>query len=232
MLGWLALFSVLLGGLFLYLVFMSGVEGVTSLPVAIAVALALIALYAVATGSLRDGGALRRLFAPVVVLLGLAGSALYYLPKLDSASVLEQITRSQTSEEPDTGTPSPQSLRSVRIRRNEAGQFLARGDVNGVQTTFLIDTGATTIVLRQSDAERAGIDRSTLAFTVPLRTASGETNAAAVRLRTLTIGAIRMDGVEALVAPPGNLNENLLGMNFLRRLRSYEISGDFLTLRE
>jgi aspartyl protease family protein len=40
-----------------------------------------------------------------------------------------------------------------------------------------------------------------------------------------------MMDVEALVAKPGNLKESLLGMSFLRRLRSYEFSGDFLTLR-
>ena len=45
------------------------------------------------------------------------------------------------------------------------------------------------------------------------------------------MGAIRLTDVEALVAKPGTLRESLLGMTFLRRLRSYEFSGDFLTLR-
>jgi aspartyl protease family protein len=52
-----------------------------------------------------------------------------------------------------------------------------------------------------------------------------------VRLRNLTLGSISLDNVEALVARPGSLKENLLGMSFLSRLRSYEFSGDFLTLR-
>ena len=43
--------------------------------------------------------------------------------------------------------------------------------------------------------------------------------------------ALKAPLVEALVAKPGTLNENLLGMSFLKRLRSYEFSGDFLTLR-
>jgi aspartyl protease family protein len=47
----------------------------------------------------------------------------------------------------------------------------------------------------------------------------------------VAIGPIRLDQVDALVTKPGVLNESLLGMNFLRRLRSYEFSGEFLTLR-
>ncbi len=45
-------------------------------------------------------------------------------------------------------------------------------------------------------------------------------------------GCCELDDVEALVAKPGSLNENLLGMSFLRRLASYDLNGDFLTLRE
>jgi aspartyl protease family protein len=62
-------------------------------------------------------------------------------------------------------------------------------------------------------------------------TANGTTYAAHVRLRSVALGSIVVDRVDALVAPPGALKESLLGMNFLNRLRSYEFSGDFLTLR-
>ena len=41
-----------------------------------------------------------------------------------------------------------------------------------------------------------------------------------------------MDDVEALVARAGTLNENLLGTSFLRRLASYEVAGNFATLRQ
>lgn len=230
MLGWLALFSALLGGLFLYLVFGGGLDA-AGLPVAGAVALALIALYAVATGGLRDGSVIRRLAAPAVVLAGLIAAAIYFLPRVDLQPLLSRIAGADETTPSDAGQ-APNSLKSVRIRRNVEGQFIARGVVNGTQVSFLIDTGASAIVLRQSEAERAGIDTSALAFTVPLKTANGETNAAAVRLRSLTVGSIRIEGLEALVAAPGSLNENLLGMTFLRRLRSYELTGDFITLRE
>jgi aspartyl protease family protein len=121
--------------------------------------------------------------------------------------------------------------RAVRLRRQDGGHFVARATVNGVGLSMLVDTGASTVVLKPADAERAGIDTSSLSYGVPVSTANGTTYAAPVRLKSVAIGQIELHDVEALVAQPGNLKENLLGMSFLRRLRSYEFSGDFLTLR-
>jgi len=96
---------------------------------------------------------------------------------------------------------------------------------------MIVDTGASTIVLRPEDAKKAGIDVSKLSFTVPVMTANGRTVAARVRLDSVAIGPLQREHVDALVAEPKALTESLLGMSFLGRLRSYEFSGDFLTLR-
>jgi aspartyl protease family protein len=128
-------------------------------------------------------------------------------------------------ETPDGGE------RAVRVRRRTDGHFMARVEVNGAPVSMLVDTGASTVVLRPADAERAGIDVKRLNFSVPVQTANGTTYAAPARLRAITIGGIEIRDVEALVSKPGNLKESLLGMTFLKRLRSYEFSGDFLTLR-
>lgn len=121
--------------------------------------------------------------------------------------------------------------RAVRIRRRNDGHYVARTEINGVKSDMLVDTGASTVVLRPADAERIGIDMRRLTFTVPVQTANGTTYAASVRLRAITVGPIQIRDVEALIAKPGTLKESLLGISFLRRLRSYEFSGDFLTLR-
>jgi aspartyl protease family protein len=121
--------------------------------------------------------------------------------------------------------------RSVRIRRRPDGHFIAKTEVNGVSLTMLIDTGASTVVLKPIDAQRLGIDVDKLKYTVPVQTANGTTYAAHVRLRSLSLGPISLKDVEALVAKPGTLRENLLGMSFLSRLRSYEFTTDMLTLR-
>lgn len=120
---------------------------------------------------------------------------------------------------------------AVRVRRRLDGHFAVRGAINGQPMTLLVDTGASTVVLKPADAARAGIDTRSLGYTAAVQTANGTTYAAPVRLRSITIGPIELRDVEALVAKPGSLNENLLGMSFLRRLRSYEFSKDFLTLR-
>jgi aspartyl protease family protein len=62
-------------------------------------------------------------------------------------------------------------------------------------------------------------------------TANGRTVAARVWLDVVSVGTLDRTKVEALVAQPGSLSQSLLGMSFLSRLRSYEFSGDFLTLR-
>lgn len=121
--------------------------------------------------------------------------------------------------------------RSVRIRKRTDGHFIAKTSINGVSLVMLVDTGASTVVLKPADAQKLGIDVEALRYSVPVQTANGTTHAAHVRLRTLAVGSIVLNEVEALVAKPGALKENLLGMSFLSRLRSYEFSGDYLTLR-
>jgi aspartyl protease family protein len=130
-----------------------------------------------------------------------------------------------TEERSETGE------RSVRIRRRNDGHFVARIDIANAPINMLVDTGATTIVLRSVDAKAVGIDIRKLSYSVPVQTANGTAYAAAIRLAAVSLGPIVIQNVDALVAQPGGLKESLLGMSFLRRLRSYEFSGDFLTFR-
>jgi aspartyl protease family protein len=126
---------------------------------------------------------------------------------------------------------SPDGPVEVKIRKRLDGHFTARTEINGKPVSMIVDTGASTIVLRPEDAEKAGIDVSRLSYTVPVLTANGRTVAARVRLDSVSLGPLTRHKVDALVAQPRALTESLLGMSFLSRLRSYEFSGDFLTLR-
>lgn len=119
----------------------------------------------------------------------------------------------------------------VRVRKQAAGQFVARASVNGETVSMIVDTGASSIVLTQADARRAGVDMESLSYTVPVLTANGTAQAARVRLGRVSVGTVGLDNVEALIAEQDALHKSLLGMSFLSRLRSYEFSGDFLTLR-
>jgi aspartyl protease family protein len=134
------------------------------------------------------------------------------------------------------GTPEVVETRTgdtigVRIKRGWDGHFIAKTEVNGVALRMIVDTGASTVVLRPDDARKLGIDIDHLTYSVPVQTANGISRAARIRLDKVAVGPVGYSGVEALIAQPGALHQSLLGMSFLSRLRSYEFSGDVLTLR-
>jgi aspartyl protease family protein len=86
-------------------------------------------------------------------------------------------------------------------------------------------------VLTAETAAAAGFDPEGLSYSVPVATANGRTLAAPVTIDRVAVGPIVERGVRALVAQPGSLRENLLGMTFLDRLTSYEVRNNRLILR-
>jgi aspartyl protease family protein len=120
---------------------------------------------------------------------------------------------------------------SVTIRASSDGHFLAVADVNGKRVRFLIDTGASEVVLTKADARRIGIDIDNLSFIMPVTTANGVMYVAPVRIKSIQLGPIKLNGINAQVAGDG-LSSSLLGMSYLRRLTSYEFSRQELTLKE
>jgi aspartyl protease family protein len=121
--------------------------------------------------------------------------------------------------------------KAVRIRRGWSGHFIVHALIGGTSVDMIVDTGASTVVLRHEDARRLGVNMRALRYTVPVQTANGSSYAARVRLGDIYVGSVGLRDVEALVAKQGSLHQSLLGMSFLSRLRSYEFSGDYLVLR-
>jgi aspartyl protease family protein len=119
----------------------------------------------------------------------------------------------------------------VTASRDSGGHYSFAATANGRPIRLMFDTGASSVVLKAEDAAAIGIRESELSYSVNVRTANGMTQAAPITLRTLEIGGIREENVRAMVARPGQLFENLLGMSFLERLASYEVKGDQLILR-
>jgi aspartyl protease family protein len=219
-----------LGGLLVFVVFGSlSLEALSGWPIAGIVIGALILLYLATHYGGRGESRLGR-WPVLIILLAVAGLAIEAL-RANPPALIESLFVSARSDE-DANPLEHNAPASVRIRRGGDGGFVANAEVNGEALLMLIDSGSATVVLRQSDAEKAGIDIKNLAFDTPLKTANGTSYLASVRLKSVRIGPLSMGDVEALVAKPGTLNENLLGMSFLRRLESYEITGDFATLRQ
>jgi aspartyl protease family protein len=121
-----------------------------------------------------------------------------------------------------TSAPSPASSsnsRSVTLSRGEGGHFWTDARVDGRRLQLVVDTGASTIALRASDAARLGIHPAARDFTIKVATANGITRAALVQLRMVEVGNIVVRDVPALVHADGGLGVNLLGMSFLSKLR-------------
>jgi aspartyl protease family protein len=118
---------------------------------------------------------------------------------------------------------------TVAIRARAGGHFQVEAMVDGVAIRFLVDTGASEVVLRPADARRLGFDLDRLRFSRIYQTANGTVRGAPVTLGEVTVGPIRLANVTASVngAP---MNQSLLGMSFLNRLSAYEVRGDVLTL--
>jgi aspartyl protease family protein len=156
-----------------------------------------------------------------------------YAYRLEIAMVADRVVGElspQGTQVNVTGSYGPGQ--AVRIKRNAwSGHFVASARIKDKAVDMIVDTGASTIVLRNEDAKKLGINMRSLRYTVPVQTANGSSYAARVELDNVFIGKVGLKGVEALIAKPGSLHQSLLGMSFLSRLRSYEFAGEYLELR-
>jgi aspartyl protease family protein len=118
---------------------------------------------------------------------------------------------------------------AVSLIAGEDGHFHVIGEANGVTTDFLIDTGASDIVLTPTDARRLGIDVGALDFSRRFQTANGVGRGASFTLTRLSVGSIVLTDVPVSINE-ADMRESLLGMSFLRRLASFEVVGRKLIL--
>ena len=117
----------------------------------------------------------------------------------------------------------------IELPRAPDGHFYMLADVNDTPIRFVVDTGATSIVLSMADAARVGIDTSKLMFLGRANTANGEVRTAHVRLDELRIGELSDRNVRAWVNE-GQLDGSLLGMTYLSRFEKVEITRDTMRL--
>jgi aspartyl protease family protein len=110
----------------------------------------------------------------------------------------------------------------IEIQKSQDGHFYIMLKMNGVNVLFLIDTGATTTSLTAKDAERIGIDVSKLKFNQMVNTANGTSFVASTEVKDVIIGGTKIDSMWVMVSK--NMDgQSLLGMNFLNRMKGYEV---------
>ncbi len=123
----------------------------------------------------------------------------------------------------DAATSS--NSRSMTIRRGENGHFNVAGAIDGRRMDFLVDTGASSIVLRESDAARLGIHPTARDYSAVSSTANGLVRVAPVELNRVEVGPLTVYNVRALILPDKSVAQNLLGMSFLSRVRWEQQNG-------
>ncbi len=117
----------------------------------------------------------------------------------------------------------------IEAPRRDDGHFYLTLELNDTPVEFVVDTGATDVVLSQRDAERIGIDVENLEFSGRASTANGTVRTARIRIEDVAISGITEEPLRAWVNE-GELDTSLLGMSYLQRYDSVEIQGNRLLL--
>lgn len=176
----------------------------------------------------RVGEIVRNLVIWAVILLALSA---IYLYRYNLQEFGAEMTAGLIPGLPVTRT-GLNGATQVILHKTQSGHFETMGSVDGRRVRFLIDTGASQVVLSYRDAQAVGIDVSKLAFNQTVQTANGQAKAAPTRLASVALGPIRREDIRASVSAPGMLDESLLGMNFLGTLTSLRMNRDMLVLQD
>lgn len=148
------------------------------------------------------------IFAAAIAVVGLWGD-------------LRQIVRPTQSVDMRAG--------KVELPRAPDGHYYVTADVNGVPIRFVVDTGATDLVLSREDALKVGIDAKDMAFYGRAQTANGTVRTAPIQIDSLSIGPIRDTNLRAWVTE-GEMSGSLMGMSYLQRYSRIEIADGALVL--
>src|SRR5262245_15553630 len=115
----------------------------------------------------------------------------------------------------------------VTLIADGRGMFYAEGAVNGVPMRFMVDTGATYVSMSAKDAMRLGVNFHK-GQPVAMQTANGTVIKYQVRLDSVKLGGIELQGVDGVVGEQ-DMPFALLGMSFLNRLEMQR-DGQTMTL--
>ncbi|WP_246212753.1 retropepsin-like aspartic protease family protein [Marivivens donghaensis] len=117
----------------------------------------------------------------------------------------------------------------IELTMQRDGHYYLTALVNGVPIEFVVDTGASHVVLTEEDAKRLGFKSDDLRFVGSATTANGIVQTAPVRLETVELGPILDRNVRAVVNG-GPMRDSLLGMSYLSRFEKIEITRGRLIL--
>lgn len=116
----------------------------------------------------------------------------------------------------------------VVLQRNRQGHYVASGTLNNIRGTFLLDTGATDVVIPEGLASLANLPQGQ---PIQAMTANGIVTVYSTNVAELELGDIRLFNIRASINPAMHGDTVLLGMSALRHVE-FTQRGNTLTLRQ
>ena len=167
------------------------------------------------------------IFAAAVLIVG------GFVARFADHAVNETPQAAAVQAAPQTSGPEPTSSgHGMILDSDPRGHFRVDARVDGRRLDFMVDTGASLVILRESDAAYLGIRPMPVDYKATVATANGKIKAAPAKLSRIEIGSITVFDVPALVLPDEALSQNLLGVSFLSKLRRYEYANGRLVLEQ
>ena len=172
---------------------------------------------------------MRQILILAIAALAAGGFLARYADQAVTAQSSPQAAAVQPAYEPRQPTSSG---RSLMLDADRQGHFKVEARIDGRHIDFLVDTGASLVIMRESDAAQVGIRPLPRDYTATVSTANGKIKAAPAKLDRIEVGGITVYDVPALVLPDEVLGQNLLGVSFLSRLKRYEYANGRLVLEQ
>ncbi len=145
----------------------------------------------------------------------------------DTETTVTAAAASVTAFRTDEGEAPSHLHRS--FRRAADGLFYVHAAANGTAVRFVIDTGATVVVLTRADAAKLGLGYETLARSARMNTVGGPSAMKWAEIERLEMAGKKLEGIAAAVVDQG-LPVSLLGQNALSLLGTVTLKGDVLTI--
>jgi aspartyl protease family protein len=163
----------------------------------------------------------------------LAGQWLDARHDLDPANAMAAlITPVSIVDAPVTQTVQQHDGRgsAIEIERDGDGMFYLDAMVNDRPHRFLIDTGASAVVLSRSDAQALGIV-GLAGSGRTFRTVGGARTAHLGRMQLKVPGGMTLRDVEVAIVNDDGVGVSLLGQSALQRIDQITIQGDRMLIR-
>lgn len=175
---------------------------------------------------------MRQILIIAVLVLGVGGYVARYADKVADTQASARAAPAPTAQGAHEPRQPVASGRSLMLDADRQGHFRADARIGGRTIAFLVDTGASLVALRETDAARVGIRPMRADYMATVSTANGQVKAARATIERFELGGITVYDVPALVLPDEALNVNLLGVSFLSRLKRYEYAGGRMVLEQ